>query len=305
MIRKVMALGKSRGLKLPIREPVLIATSAGVDSMVLAHLLSRYGRNFVSHDQITLLHFDHGWRPESAGRERDAVERLARQHGVGFLHRPLAAPLIEGGSVVNWEDDARKKRLSVYDELAGPERPYRYVITGHHQDDVSETLFWRFLRGEFDQNREGILFRDYQCLRPFLHVKKAEIRHYAEAEGVEYHEDPTNSDADRFRAWMREKVFPLLETQFPAVRDTVAGYVRRAVSEPEVEVAVDWEGQGGLPQLLSALIRAPLNRAQREALTQMLESTSVGAELTLPGGAQLKRLKNGWLIENSDRPNQA
>jgi tRNA(Ile)-lysidine synthase len=297
LIRKVMGLAKSRGLALPIRDPVLIAVSGGVDSMVLAHLLARYGRNFVDPAKITFLHLDHGWRPESAGVERTAVERMAAELGVAFLHQKLPPPLEEPS--LNREEDARKKRIHVYDELAGEGRPHRWVLTAHHQDDVSETLFWRFLRGEFDHHREGILFRDCQCLRPFLHVKKEEIRAYASEEGVVHHEDPTNSDPRHFRAWMRERVFPLLESGFPAVRETVAEYARRAESDSsssELE---------GLRNLLAAVTRGPLNRSQREALTRMLHATSEGATLFLPGGVQLKRLKQGWLIENSDRPIEA
>jgi hypothetical protein len=37
----------------------------------------------------------------------------------------------------------------------------------------------------------------------------------------------------------------------------------------------------------------------------MLHSSAEGATLFLSGGFQLKRMKNGWLIENSDRPDQA
>lgn len=297
LIRKVMSLSKSQGLTLPLRDPVLIAVSGGVDSMVLAHLLARYGRNFVDPANITLLHFDHGWRPESAGVEREAVERLARSTGVSFLHRKLPPPET-GASLAretHREDDARKKRLQVYDELAGDGLLYRQVLTAHHQDDVAETLFWRFLRGEFDSGRDGILFRDCQCLRPFLHVKKEEIRAYAAQEGVEHHEDPTNSDPRHFRAWMREQVFPLLESGFPAVREILAGYARRPKS-----VAFSSEREG-LQNLLAAVTRGPLNRPQREALARMLESTSEGATLFLSGGVQLKRLRRGWLIENPDR----
>lgn len=297
LIRKVIGLGRSRGLELPIREPVLIAVSGGLDSMVLGHLLARYGRNFIESGRITFLHFDHGWRPESAGVEREAVENLARGLGVAFLHRKLVPPAPDSG--INIEEDARKKRGAVYDELAGEGRPYRYVLTAHHRDDLSETLFWRFLRGEFDHAREGILFRDCQCLRPFLQVNKNEIRRYAAEESLSPFEDPTNADPRRFRAWMRGQVFPLLEASFPSVRETVAAYARRSPPEPGAPATE------GMPDLLSVLIRNPLNRTQREALQKMIESSSEGATLFLAGGVQLKRMKSGWLIENPDRSEKA
>src|SRR5687767_4600866 len=69
----------ARKLKLPLSGKIAISVSGGVDSMVLAHLLCRYGRKVIADPtrQVTLLHFDHQWRAESATIEREEVARLA------------------------------------------------------------------------------------------------------------------------------------------------------------------------------------------------------------------------------------
>lgn len=293
----MIGLLQSRGIPLPVPGPVLIAVSGGVDSMVLAHLLGRYGRKVAPPDRITLLHLDHGWRPESATVEREAVRDLARSLGTGFLARDLEGPAV-GRKSANLEEDGRIKRTGVYDELAGPGRPFLHVLTAHHRDDLAETVLFRFLRGEFDVGREGILFEDPPVLRPFLGISKEQIRAYALEEAIPFHEDSSNQDRDFFRGWVREAVFPMIETRYPSIRETLARYAlerRDPVSDPETV---------GLANLLQA-IRGPLNRAQRGELERLVAGLQEGAALSLPGGVQLKRLKEGWLIENADRSDRA
>jgi tRNA(Ile)-lysidine synthase TilS/MesJ len=200
---------------------------------------------------------------------------------------------------LNWEEDGRLKRLYRYDELAGPEAQYRFVFTAHHRDDVAETVFFRFLRGEFDVQRKGVLFQDSQMLRPFLQVSKEEILQYCREESIAFHEDASNRDQAFFRAWTRMTVFPMLEERYPGLKEVLARYAESANAG----------GAGGeegfqMENLIQALT-GPLNRTQRKRIGEMLHDFKVGASLSLSNGAQLKRLKNGWIIENDDQGNQA
>jgi len=297
LIRKVIAQFKGHDFPLPIEEPVLISVSGGADSMVLGHLISRYGRKVIRPDRITLLHFDHAWRIESAGSERLAVKALAGELGVGFRECDLPPP-DRARKGLNLEEDGRIKRLQVFDDLAGPGRPYRFVFTGHHRDDVAETLFFRFLRGEFDEQRRGVLFQAHQVLRPFLKVTKKEILAYVQAEGSRFYEDPSNQDESFFRSWTRHRVFPMLEERYPGLREVLARY---AESTQGAEVTAEALQVENLVQALSG----PLNRSQRMRIGEMLQDFKVGACLSLSGGIQLKRLKRGWLIEKDDQGNQA
>jgi len=223
LIRKVMALFKARNFPLPLREPILIATSGGVDSMALAHLIARYGRKVIDPKLVTLLHFDHQWRKESATVEKKAVMALAKTLGVKARSVRLEAPRNRR----NRELDARRKRKAFFDANVGPGLEYRYVLTAHHEDDLAETLFWRFLRGEFDFHREGILFCDDQQLRPFLQVKKEWLYEYARAEQIPFFEDPSNADGEQMRAFLRREIFPRLKAHFPGLTETLSRYAKR------------------------------------------------------------------------------
>ena len=223
IIRKVMALLKENEIPLPIERPILIATSGGVDSMALAHLISTYGRRIINPDLITLLHFDHQWRKESGTVEKKAVQSLAKKLGVKFVSVKLK-PHRQKALSKNLEEDARLKRNEFYSSKAGIAKEYEFVFTAHHADDVVETLVWRFLRGELFEQNEGILFQDNTVLRPFLKVMKEELYHYATAEKVPFYEDPSNRAPGQMRAFFRTELQPLLSQHFPGYRTSVLRY---------------------------------------------------------------------------------
>ena len=289
LIRKVLALFKEQGFPLPIAGRVYLAVSGGVDSMVLAHLIIRYGRKVIAPEQVTLLHFDHGWRPESATLEKEGVRKLAAELGVAFLSRQLPMTISSSQST-NAEEDARLKRTEVYESIAGPSHSHAYVFTGHHQDDLAETLIFRFLRGEFFERHHGILFKDHCVLRPLLKVSKEELREYSKQESVPFFEDPTTANQGSFRSWYRTRIRGHLEEHFPKFHLTLARYAERKhvlISTPLLDAV----------ELLSA---QKLNRTQRKAVSEMVRSDSTGKSFALSGGIQVRRVKEGLLIENLD-----
>lgn len=223
IIRKVMSLLKANSIQLPFDRPILIATSGGVDSMVLAHLVATYGRRIVSPENITLLHFDHQWRKESGTVEKREVQKFAKSLGVGFVSIQLSSHREEALSK-NLEEDARLKRNEYYSKNTGKQAKFAYVLTAHHADDVVETLVWRFFRGELLKQNEGILFQDNNVLRPFLKVTKEELYRYAQSEKVPFHEDPTNQSPHQMRSFFRNELKPLLLKHFPGFRTSVLSY---------------------------------------------------------------------------------
>jgi len=226
LIRRVVAQFKEKEFTLPFQKPLMIAVSGGVDSMVLAHLISTYGRRIARPDQITLLHFDHQWRKESSTVEKKLVSDFAAKLGVGFESVVLDSHR-QNPMSRNLEEDARMKRNAFYASRARSNSRYSFVLTAHHADDVVETLVWRFFRGELFEQNEGILFQDNNVLRPLLKVTKDEIRQYAQSERVPFLEDPSNRDPNQMRAFFRQELKPLLLKQFPGFRTSLLRYTAK------------------------------------------------------------------------------
>ena len=306
LIRKVIAQFKSQGFPLPISGPVFIAVSGGVDSMVLAHLLATYGRKVVVRDQITLLHFDHQWRKESGTTEKVGVKQLAKDLGIEFRSIRLDRPSSSQAGSKNLEEDARLKRVHFFEQLSGPGLPFAYGMTAHHLNDVAETLFWRFLRGEFLEQNEGIKFQDHHVLRPFLKVSKEEIDQYAKAEKVNFFEDPTNQNENQMRAFLRGQVFPLIQTRFPGFQASISKYANdQGYADSKKTRAPSSAIQSNSLQLISAieaLAKEKLNRYQRAEIASWMTSFDQKSKVTrlkklsLPGGHVLERRAGGVFI---------
>ncbi|MDC0219901.1 tRNA lysidine(34) synthetase TilS [Verrucomicrobia bacterium] len=196
---------------LPKGEPVLVAVSGGVDSMVLLHALRG--------SKIVVAHFNHKLRGESSDADQKLVEKTACK---------LNAAIVLG----QWEPDkeaihrhglemaARKARLRFL-EQAAKEHQCNWVAMAHHADDQVETFFWRLLRGAGGTGLRGMtataLFPgnpNLQIARPLLRYRKTEILSHAKTEGVLFREDESNVDPAHLRNRIRNRLLPLLCDEF-------------------------------------------------------------------------------------------
>ncbi len=234
LLRKLVRQLKDSGVELPIEaREVVIAVSGGLDSMALAEALLVYGRRVLGESaQVRVLHLDHGWRTHEAEHERNRVEAACRERwgGVPFDFVRLRSPRSEEGRVgerVSWEAFSRKERLDAFDLYL---KRGAWVLTGHHADDQVETLFWRFMRGEWETHREGVLgfFPREQgaVIRPLLGVWKEELFAFAKEQGLVWSEDQTNQDTERMRAALRLNVFPQLGKIFPGFQKRLLRYAK-------------------------------------------------------------------------------
>lgn len=167
-----------------------MAVSGGIDSVVLLDMLVREGAH-----QLTVAHFDHGIRTDSAADAR-FVEGLAKKYNLPFVTRRE-----ELGSQAS-EALARERRYAFLKETAV--EMLAQIATAHHADDVVETVAINLLRGTGWRglavlNAKGIT-------RPLLRKTKAEIREYALAHRLEWVEDSTNSSDTYLRNRVRRQV---------------------------------------------------------------------------------------------------
>lgn len=224
LIRRVVATFRAKGVALPLKGPVFIAVSGGVDSVALAHLLVFLGRKVAPRERLGLLHINHGWRAGESDADEAWVTRLAADWGVALRTVSLRAgrksSLKEDADYqgASWEEVARSKRKEVYQKIA---EEGGVVLTAHHADDVAETVLWRLCTGAFLSHGAGILFSHESELRPCLRIRKRELISYLEEVGQSFCQDATNFDPRFLRAKMRSKLMPELEALFPRAVDHI------------------------------------------------------------------------------------
>jgi tRNA(Ile)-lysidine synthase len=168
----------------------VVAVSGGVDSVVLLDMLVRVGE----HD-LTVAHFDHGIRPDSAADAR-FVEALATKYGLPFITK--REELGPGAS----EELARTERYAFLRNAA--KKLDAQIVTAHHADDIVETIAINISRGT---GWRGVAVLDTPgIVRPLLYQNKSEIRAYARDKRLEWVEDSTNAQVLYLRNRLRRLV---------------------------------------------------------------------------------------------------
>jgi tRNA(Ile)-lysidine synthase len=179
-------------------ERLLVAVSGGVDSVALLAALVRTGRKPV------VLHFDHGWRKESAA-EAKAVRLLAREHR-------LKIAIGKSRATKRNESTARAARYTFFAQAARKFNAHDLVLA-HHADDQVETFLLQLLRGTGSGARgmEPEVRRGELILhRPWLALWKKDIVAYAHARRLTWSEDASNTDTRHRRNLVRRRLLPYL-----------------------------------------------------------------------------------------------
>ena len=120
------------------------------------------------------------------------------------------------------EAAARQARYAVLEEVA--ERVGAVaVLLGHTRDDQAETVLLGLARGSGGRSLAGMRRGFDHVVRPLLDVSRDDTVTACQVEGIEFWEDPHNSDPAYTRVRVRRTVLPMLEDQLgPGVAETLA-----------------------------------------------------------------------------------
>ena len=191
---------------------VVIAVSGGPDSLALLYLLN--GLRDELRLKLHIAHLDHKLR-RSSGKERKFVEKLACR-----LNIPITAAeidikqLAQHGSL---EEKLRRARLAFLFKVAKAVKADKIAL-GHNLDDQAETVLMRILRGTGLYGLAGILpkrkISNYWIIRPLLEIRRREINAFLKRKKIKPCIDASNSKDIYFRNRVRNKLLPLLESEY-------------------------------------------------------------------------------------------
>lgn len=207
------------------QQPVLLAVSGGVDSMVMAHLFLSAGIPFaVAHCNFTL-----------RGEESDKDEQLVTEwcgsnnivyHATRFATKQKSIEWKKGT-----QETARMLRYEWFEELAEV-NGYARIVTAHHADDNIETLLMNLFKGTGISGLHGIPRQNGSIVRPLLFAAKTAITAYAEENKVSFRQDASNETDDYTRNAVRHNIVPVITQWFPnAVQHMTEGIQRFAEAE--------------------------------------------------------------------------
>ncbi|PCJ94939.1 MAG: tRNA lysidine(34) synthetase TilS [Flavobacteriaceae bacterium] len=190
----------------------LLACSAGVDSVVLAHLCAAADLDFaIAHCNFKLRGI------ESEGDEK-FVENLAKNlHKEYFITHFNTKEYIER-TKSSLQVAARDLRYKWFKELM-KKKGYAKLLTAHHADDNLETFLINLSRGTGIDGLTGIPSNTTVIARPLLKFSRKKILVYAQAEKIIWREDSSNQDTKYVRNKIRHQIVPLLKELHPTFLD--------------------------------------------------------------------------------------
>ncbi len=220
--------GKGQEGNAPKTAGIIVSLSGGVDSMVIASVLSHL-KSSCGYDNMTILavHIDYANRPES-GAEADYVRRYCENQlgNIEFSCRRIDEVTRGITARDDYERIAREIRYTSYREAVSKtkdimglvskderNRTIVGVMLGHHRGDLRENVLSNAHKGCGPLDLSGMTSVSKNdgitLFRPLLPLEKSFVFDYAHKFGVPYYKDTTPHWSTRGK--LRNKLLPLLE----------------------------------------------------------------------------------------------
>lgn len=231
---------------------VIMGVSAGVDSMVLLHLLNAFRQEFDLF--LIVAHIHHGLRPVESEKEAELVQKESVRLGLPFEYGQFNVKEFRESEGFSMQDAARRIRFQFFHDLLKKYGGGKIAL-GHNADDQVETVLLRLLRGSGLKGLKGMLpIREKRVIRPLLEVWKEEIEGFARENSISYLTDSSNLKGDYLRNRLRLKLIPLIEQDYqPGFRRTIIktstllreenDFIEKEAGEAYQKIAYEEEGQ--------------------------------------------------------------
>jgi tRNA(Ile)-lysidine synthase len=192
--------------------PVLVACSGGADSLAL--LAAAVFEGHKAGCRIVGVTVDHALQDGSAEHAAHVVAQMA---ALGVDETASIRINVDPGPA-GVEAGAREARYAALAQLAEHFDAHR-VLLGHTLDDQAETVLLGLTRGSGGRSLQGMR-RSFHWEggrvgfdRPLLDLTRAQTEAACRAEGIEWWDDPHNSDPRFTRSRVRQTVMPMLERE--------------------------------------------------------------------------------------------
>lgn len=201
-------------------QPILLAISGGIDSMVMAELFYRAKYNFA------IAHCNFGLRGSESNHDEKFVESIARSYNVPFYVKHFKTREYAGFNKISVQMAARTLRYEWFEELLHTDG-FKAVATAHHLDDQIETFFINVLRGTGISGLHGILPNRTNIVHPLMFAFRRNIEEFASDEAIGFREDSSNRTTKYVRNKIRHDLIPLLGEINPEFRKTITATIDR------------------------------------------------------------------------------
>lgn len=192
---------------------LLLATSGGIDSMVLVHLFHELKY------QIAITHCNFNLRGNESDADENFVKQFAKENQIPFHTISFQTEKYATENKLSIQLAARKLRYDWFNEVLVQEN-YDYITTAHHLDDQVETFLINFTRGTGLEGLTGIPSQNDKIIRPLLPFSREKIEIFAKENNIFWREDSSNSSNKYLRNKIRLDLIPILKELNPSFLDS-------------------------------------------------------------------------------------
>jgi tRNA(Ile)-lysidine synthase len=269
--------------------PVVVACSGGADSLALLAATVFESRRARCH--VIGATVDHGLQEGSAGHTAEVVRQMAR---LGADETVSASVHVEAAGL-GPEAAARQARYAVLEEIA--ERfGAAAVLLGHTRDDQAETVLLGLARGSGGRSLAGMRRSFDLFVRPLLDLSRADTATACQVEGIEFWDDPHNSDPAYTRVRVRHRVLPVLEDELgPGVAATLARTADQLRDDMDLLDDIADSAYADLPELpVDGLLALPTPIRRRVLRLAALAAGAPASELFHEHVVAMDALLTDW-----------
>ena len=195
-------------IKLNNKDILVVGVSAGPDSMALLYILKELKKKIDF--KIVVAHVNHNVRAESV-EEAEFLKEYCFNNDIIFEMMKITK---YGDD--NFHNEARNIRYNYYEELIN-KYGANYLMTGHHADDLVETILMRIVRGSTLRGYSGfselVDMGSYKIVRPLIYVTKSELEEFDKKNNIPYRIDKSNFKDQYTRNRYRKNVLPFLKEE--------------------------------------------------------------------------------------------
>lgn len=189
---------------------LLLATSGGIDSMVLLDLCHKTGMD------IRVAHCNFRLRGEESDADEEFVKTQCEKKDILLFVNHFDTKKFAEEHKLSIQVVARNLRYEWFNTLL-LNNNYDYILTAHHLDDSLETFLINLTRGSGLDGLTGIPQQNGTIIRPLLPFIRNEIETYAQENAIQWREDSSNASDKYLRNRLRHDVIPVLKELNPGL----------------------------------------------------------------------------------------
>jgi tRNA(Ile)-lysidine synthase len=184
-------------------DTLLVAVSAGVDSMTLLHALTHLNV------KVAVAHCNYGLRGGDSDADEALVQQFCIAHSIPFHATKCETQVMADASGTSVQMVARNLRYSFFEGIMDG-CGYRFTLLAHHADDRVESLLLNLIRGTGYRGLMGMPSKRGRFLRPMLSIRRSEIETYTTENLVPFRSDASNQETKYRRNRVRLQLLPML-----------------------------------------------------------------------------------------------